>query len=128
MSDQNVKYEIAQRFLVGLRSRDWNALKDLMTEDVFWTLPGDSLISGEAHGVDAVIKRAQTIVSYGLTFTLKHVLYGQHGVALSLNNTAQREGAILDEHLATVFELRDGKISGINTYLSDVDMVNRFFV
>ena len=35
---------------------------------------------------------------------------------------------MLDEHLATVLSIRDGKISGIDTYMSDVDMVNAFFV
>jgi uncharacterized protein len=99
-----------------------------MTEDIVWSLPGSSLISGEAHGVDAVIRRSQLIVSYGLTLTLKHILIGQHGVALSLNNTARRGDRQLDEHLATVFSLREGKICAISTYLSDVEMLNAFFV
>src|SRR5208283_2987150 len=68
------------------------------------------------------------IVSYGLTFTLIHILIGRHGVALSLNNTARRGDLVLDEHLATVLTIRDGKISAIDTYLSDIDMLNAFFV
>jgi hypothetical protein len=83
---------------------------------------------GEARGVDAVIERAQRIVSYGLTFTLKRVLIGQHGLALSLHNTAKRGDVVLDEHLATVCILQDGKICAIHTYLSDVNMLNAFFV
>jgi uncharacterized protein len=54
-------------------------------------------------------------VSYGLTFTLKHILIGQHGVALSLNNTARRGDLVLDEHLATVMNIRDGKTLAIDT-------------
>jgi hypothetical protein len=75
-----------------------------------------------------VIGRAQIIVSYGLTLTLKHILEGQGGLALSLHNTAERQGKILDEHLATVCRLREDRIYSIDTYLSDVDMVNSFFV
>ena len=56
------KKAIAQEFLVGLRSRDWSLLRSIMTEDIVWSLPGTSLISGEASGVDAVIARAQRIV------------------------------------------------------------------
>jgi hypothetical protein len=85
-----------------------------------------SLISGEAHGVDAVIKRSQLITSYGLNFALKHILFGQHGLALSLNNTAWRGTFILDEHL--VCSLREDKICRIETYLSDVDRVDALFV
>jgi len=122
------KSEIANQFLTGLRTRDWDLLKSIMADDVIWNLPGNSLISGEAQGVDAVIRRAQLIVSYGLTFTLEHILIGRHGVALSLNNTARRGDLVLDEHLATVMSIRDGKVFAIDTYLSDIDMLNAFFV
>jgi ketosteroid isomerase-like protein len=122
------KTEIAQQFLAGLRNRDWDLLKSIMTDDIVWSLPGSSLISGEARGAEAVIKRSQLIVSYGLTFSLKNILLGQHGVALSLNNTARRGDLALDEHLATVFALRVRRIFAIATYLSDVEMVNAFFV
>jgi len=122
------KKTIARQFLEALRSRDWGLLRSLITDDIVWTLPGTSLISGEASGVDAVIGRAQRIVSYGLTFNLNHILIGQSGLALSLHNTARKGTQSLDEHLATVCTLRDGKICEINRYLSDVEMVNAFFV
>ena len=122
------KNELAQTFMSGLRNRDWNLLHSIMTSGIIWTVPGSSLISGEARGVDAVIERAQRIVSYGLTFTLKRVLIGQHGLALSLHNTAKRGDVVLDEHLATVCILQDAKVCAIHTYLSDVNMPNAFFV
>ncbi|WP_328606237.1 hypothetical protein OG943_40860 [Amycolatopsis sp. NBC_00345] len=34
---------------------------------------------------------------------------------------------VLDEHLATVCTLQDGKVAAIETYLSDVDGMNAFF-
>jgi len=128
MSEETTKASVAEAFLVGLRNRDWEQLRSIMTPDIVWSLPGTSLISGEARGVDAVIARSQKIVSYGLTFNLKHILFGQFGVALSLHNTAKRGDLVLDEHLATVMSLRDGKVSAIDTHLSDVDMVNTFFI
>jgi ketosteroid isomerase-like protein len=120
--------KLGERFITALRSRDWNLLRSLLTEDVVWNLPGESIISGEARGTEAVVERSQTIVSYDVNFTLKHILIGRHDMALSLHNTASRGDAVLDEHLATVFTLRDGKIAAINTNLSDVDMVNEFFI
>jgi ketosteroid isomerase-like protein len=128
MATDESKKTIARQFLEALRSRDWSLLRSIMTDDIVWTLPGTSLISGEAIGLDAVIGRAQRIVSYGLTFNLNHILIGQSGLALSLHNAATKGTQSLDEHLATVCTLRDGKICEINTYLSDVDMVNAFFV
>lgn len=122
------KNQIAQSFLTALRNRDWELMRSIMMSDIVWSLPGTSLISGEAHGIEAVVRRSQLIVSYDLNFGLKNILFGQHGIALSLNNAARRGALVLDEHLATVCSLIGGKISRIDTYLSDVAMVNAFFV
>lgn len=54
MTTELKKTEIANQFLTGLRTRDWELLKSIMARDVVWNLPGSSLISGEAQGVDAV--------------------------------------------------------------------------
>jgi ketosteroid isomerase-like protein len=128
MHTDATKRTIAGQFHKALSSRDWDLMRSIVTDDIVWSLPGRSLISGEARGVGAVVERAQLIASYGLTFTLKHVLLGQHDVALSLNNTARRGDLVLDEHLAVVCLLRGGRICTINTYLSDVAMVNAFFI
>jgi uncharacterized protein len=122
------KRKLAEGFLSSLKNRDWAKLRSMIDEEAVWTLPGSSVISGEASGVEAVVRRAQTIVGFGINFELKHILIGQHGVALSLHNTARRGGLALDEYLATVMSLCDGKIAAINTYLSDVELVNTFFI
>ena len=128
MNATEEKNAIAQKFIAGLRNRNEDLLRSIMTDDLVWTLPGTSLISGAAGGVDAVIKRAQTIVDYGVNFNLKHILIGYSGAALSLHNTASRGNLVFDEHLVTVLSVTEGKISAINTYLSDVEMLNNFFV
>ncbi|MYO23024.1 ketosteroid isomerase [Salmonella enterica subsp. enterica serovar 4,12:i:-] len=67
------------------------------------------------------------IASFGLNFELKHILVSRDNVALSLHNTARRNDLVLDEHLATVCTLRDGKIAAIETYLPDLPGMNAFF-
>jgi len=119
---------IAKTFLTSLRAKDWAAMRTCMRDDITWSLPGTGPISGLAVGVDATIEKAQKIASYWLTFTLLHLLEGEHGFALSLNNTAERDGLKLDEFLATVCVVREGRIASITTYLSDVAMLNAFFV
>ena len=85
MATEIKKTEIANQFLTGLRTRDWDLLKSIMADEIPWNL-------------------------------------------LSLNNTARRGDLVLDEHLATVIKIRDGKISAIDSYLSGIDMLNAFFV
>jgi len=122
------KKQLAETFLRALGTKNWDLLRSIITEDIFWTLPGTSVISGEVSGADAIITRAQQIVSYGVSLELKHILYGQYNVTLSVHNQASRGELILDEHLATVCTILNGKISKIETYLSDIDGLNAFFI
>ena len=49
MTEQE-KRGIAEDFLRGLRHRDGGLLRSIMADDVVWSLPGESLMSGEAVG------------------------------------------------------------------------------
>jgi uncharacterized protein len=122
------KKEIAEGFITGLSNRDANLLKSIMTDDVVWSLPGKSLMSGEAHGVDAILKRSETLHRYEVKIELEHVVFGYQDVALHLHNTGKRGEKILDEHLTTVCSLRGNKIRRLDTFISDVEMLNAFFV
>lgn len=119
--------EIAKAFHATLVNKDWGAMRALFHDDATWTLPGENTISGRAEGADAVVERAQLIASYGLSFKLENILLSRDNMALGLHNTAERDGLRLDEKLATVCRLRDGKIAEIETFLSDVPGMNRFF-
>lgn len=125
--EASTEKKIAETFLEALKTKDWDLMRSILAPDIVWSLPGASLISGEAVGADAVISRSQRITSYGVDFGLQHILYGQFGFALSINNTARRGDLVLDEQLATVCSLRDDVIVRIDTYLSDVSMANDFF-
>jgi ketosteroid isomerase-like protein len=126
MTDQEKK-QLATSFIAALRAGDPNGFHAIMTDDVFWTLPGKSLVSGIAKGVEGILKRARTIVEYGTDLHVQHIVLGYEGAALLLHNTGQRNGRNLDEYLTTVFALRDGKIARIDTYISDIEMVNAYF-
>lgn len=122
------RYDLAREFHSALITGDLERMRAIMAPEVIWTLPGDNTVSGRAEGVEAVLDRAQLIASYGLTFTLEHTLVSRDHMALALHNTAHRDDAVLDEHLATVCRLRDGKIIEIETFLSDEPGMNAFFV
>ena len=55
--------EIVQKFIAGLRNGDANLLKSVVTDDFVRSLPGKSLMSGEAGGLDSTlpVTRAQFI-------------------------------------------------------------------
>ena len=122
------KLQLATTFLASLKSRNWQLMGSILTEDATWTLPGASLLSGEATGAEAVIDRARKLRDFGVMVELNHILYSMNGVAVSLHNTAGRGELKLDEHVVIVMELWDKKIAKLTTHLNDVASINEFFV
>ncbi len=127
MTTHAEKLDIAERFHNALVQKDWDRMRAIIAADATWVLPGNNRISGSVQGIEAIIERAQLIASFGLTFTLEHVLVSRDHMALALHNTARRDQLVLDEKLATVCYLEDGKIVNIETFLSDLDGMNSFF-
>lgn len=127
-NDESEKFALANTFINSLKNNDWDAMRSIMFENLIWTLPGTSILSGPATGVNAVIKRAKSLKQFGVMFQLQHILYGMHGFTLLLHNTAKRGELILDEHVAIVFDVKDGKIEAMTTHLSDVEGIEQFFV
>lgn len=124
---QEEKLQLAMKFLSVLSAPDEEVVKSVVVDDMLWTFPGSSIISGEAHGVGGVMKRAKTIASYGVHVEVGRPVYGHSGVAVFLHNTGSKNGHVLDEHLAAVFSFRGDKIERLDTFLSDVPMVKAFF-
>lgn len=120
--------KIAEDFLAAYKDHDWDSIRKLLHPNIEWTLPGEGKISGTAKGADSVIERVKTIVNGGVVTKLHHILVGQNGLTLSLNNTATAaDGRVLDEELATVLTAQNGLITKIDTYLSDVAMMEKYF-
>jgi hypothetical protein len=98
-----------------------------MTDDVVWSIPGKSLMSGEAHGAEAILKRAEIMQPYEVKVEIEHLVYGFKDVGQHLHNTGKHGDKVLDEHLTNVYVLRGNKICRIDTFISNVDMLNAFF-
>ncbi|SDC25241.1 hypothetical protein SAMN05216410_1485 [Sanguibacter gelidistatuariae] len=119
---------VGHAFLRAYAARDWDSLRALFHADVTWDLPGRGPISGRAAGVEAVIDRVRRIVDGGTRTQLLHVLTGSSGVALLLHNTGRKaDGRLLDEHLITLLRTREDQIAAVETYLSDIEMMQAFF-
>jgi ketosteroid isomerase-like protein len=118
---------IIERFITGLETQDRELLRSITTEDVVWSLPGTNLMAGELPGVDGMLKRARILKRFGVTLEVLHLLTGRTGVAVMLHNTGTHNGKALDEYLTTVGQLREGRLSRLDTYISDIPMLDSYF-
>lgn len=120
--------KIAEDFLAAYAAHDFERIEPLLHDEIEWSLPGNGKISGIATGIAAVVRRVKTIIESGISTELHDILIGQYGITLSLHNSATKpDGRVLEEQLATVLTIDSGLITRIDTYLSDVPMMERFF-
>jgi uncharacterized protein len=122
------KRELAIDFATALKARNTELLQSFVTEDVVWSLPGTSLMSGEVHGVDGILMRAEILDAFEVNVQIEHVVVGYKDVGFLLHNTGRKDGKLLDEYLTTILTLRGNKIQRLDTLISDVPMLNEYFV
>lgn len=121
-------FAVAEEFRAAQLAGDRTRLRDVLSEDVIWVLAGDNTVSGEARGVAAVFARFDQLVHYGVHIGIEHITVGRDGAALIMHNTGEHNGRTLDEHLVSTMTVTDRTIVRIDTYLSDLDMMNAYFV
>jgi hypothetical protein len=78
----------------------------------------------EAYGANEPLSIRRLEVVKGRPFL--HMKRNARKVAIMLHNTGQHGDSVLDEYLTSVLSLRGEKIQRIDTYISDVPMLNCF--
>jgi ketosteroid isomerase-like protein len=126
--DPATLFAVAEEFRAAQVAGDETRLRAVLSEDVVWVLAGDNTVSGEARGIPAVFARFERLAHYGVHIGIKHITIGRDGAALIMHNTGEHEGRTLDEHLVSAMAITDGKIVRIDTYLSDLNMMNAYFI
>ncbi|MBF4571896.1 nuclear transport factor 2 family protein [Herbiconiux sp. VKM Ac-1786] len=125
-------YESRATFVNDLRSalstQDKTKLTALVHNDVVWALPGDNAVSGETVGVDGIFTRLAKLSSFDVRIEIQNGMVSPDGVAMVLHNTGTHNGLTLDEYLVSAVTLVGDKASRIDTYISDIPMMDAYFV
>jgi ketosteroid isomerase-like protein len=108
-------------------TQDRELLTSLVHENFVWKLPGENAVSGHVIGVDGVFSRFAKLAAYGVRISIEQVTVNREGIAFILHNTGDHGGRTLDEYLVTVITVIDGKAAELETYLSDIPMMNAYF-
>ena len=116
------KFKLGNDFLLAFKNRDWDLLRSIITDDCSWSLPGSGELAGQSDGREQVIDKAKQFVNK-LSLQPDHIQTSLNCVAMAIYNKACTGIPGADEHVATVSTVRDGKISSISSFFSDVDGV-----
>jgi len=91
------------------------ALREVLTEDIVWHVPGSNAISGEYHGIDAVMSyfaRRRDVADRSFRLTSRQVLTGDEGwIASVTDGRAAIDGQDFTWSTVGLYQVRHGRIA-----------------
>jgi uncharacterized protein len=119
-------FEILRAFNEG----DLATLRDSVTPDVTYVIPGRALVSGEFSGIDGVVGAFQRLRQLsGDTVTVEPQLVVSYGdeVMFTARVTAEHGGRTMDVVNAYAFHFEDGKLASGQLFPGDLHAIEAFF-
>src|SRR5262249_30429398 len=87
--------ELAHKFLSVLSTPDENVVRSVVADEMVWSFPGSSVISGEAQGVGGVKARGKVNAADNVDGEIRRAVYGYNGVAIILHNHQPESPCVL---------------------------------
>ena len=127
----NTNEDIVRRGYEAFGQGDMGTLRSLMTPDVVQSVPGNTPVSGEHKGVDAVLgyyAKLAEMTGGTLSADLQSVKDDGPDKVLAVHHlSAQRDGKSYDEVEKLHFTLSGGKISRLDEEHPDLAKFDSFF-
>jgi len=108
------KERIVRDFYAARGRRDWDAVRELLADDVVWRESGNQDYSGDHHGRDTVAELLARFVEItGGTFMLepREIIYTAEHVAATVRWRADRDGVQVDGNDLAIYRIADGRIA-----------------
>lgn len=110
---ERVVREFHERQRVFYAGGDAEPLRELLTDDIVWHVPGRSPIAGDHEGIDvmAYFDRRRTLARATFRIQVREVLAQGDLVVQLADGTAELGGSAVAWETVGVFRVRDGRIA-----------------
>lgn len=103
---------------------DMDTLREVFAPDIEWHLPGRSTISGDYHGIDAVLGFFGTLFEIsGGTFKAQLLECGELTsdlVACLIHRSGTAPAGTIDQRTVLLFQMRDGRATEVTEFAYDL--------
>lgn len=115
--------QTVERYMDGFRKGDHQQILSCLTDDVEWWLPG----AFDLRGKEAFDKEIENDAFVGQPEIVVSRLTEENGVVVAEGTVRARrkDGVILQLAMCDVFEMRDGRIRRLTSYLMETPATNR---
>ena len=110
--------QVVDRYMEGFRRSDHADILGCLTDDVVWDIPGAFLVSGKPafdHEIENDAFVGPPDIAVTRVMEEDDVVIAEGSV-----RARKRDGGILHLRFCDVFDMRDGKIARLTSYLSEI--------
>ena len=107
--------QTVQRYMDGFRATDREMILSCLTDDVSWSIPGMFDVQGKAEFANHIVDEGfagKPVITVSRLVEENDVVIAEGSV-----KAPRADGEILDLAFCDVFEMRNGKISRLVSYL-----------
>jgi len=125
----DVNIHVVRRLYEAFEQGDDEALLDTLGLDVEWYVPDTLPYGGTFHGVEQVrdyLAALPSFVERGNLDTIRMIDAGNHVVVVGRWSSRTAGGVKFDSRFANIFEVRDGKIVRLDSFLDSARVLRAF--
>jgi uncharacterized protein len=122
--------DLARKGFAAFARGDMAAAGQFLADDTRWHFPGHNPLSGDYEGVTEVLGVFGKVFALsGGTFQseLHDVLANDEHIVMLVTDRAEREGRKLDDNVAQVLHVRNGKVTDVWIHHTDQSSVDAFW-
>ncbi|HVE60827.1 MAG TPA: nuclear transport factor 2 family protein [Chitinophagaceae bacterium] len=106
-----------EKYIEGFKASDHSKILSCLTEDIYWEVPGFFSITGK-QAFDKEIENDAFVGSPNITIT-RMIEEDNVVVAEGTVQSSKKDGGMLDAVFCDVFEMENGKIKRLTSYLME---------
>lgn len=115
-----------QTFFAACAAKNMRRIREVMADDVTWTVPGQHPLAGTKRGVTEVLAFFERLAKAQLQ--TEPLVVTEHGdYVIDHHRSFSREAGGLDLTWCQVFRFRDGKIQAVVDHCANQQQVDDFF-
>jgi ketosteroid isomerase-like protein len=129
MKEENDHVLAVRRLLDAFEQEDDEALLDTLSAEAEWYVPDVLPYGGTFHGVEQVrdyLHSLSSFVERGTHDTVRMIDSGDHVVVLGNWSSHTADGQPFHSRFASIFEVRDGEIVRLDSYLDTARVLDAF--
>jgi uncharacterized protein len=128
MPEQHPNVQLIHQFFQAYATQDLNAIRQIVSPDIEWIIPGRHPLSGTKAGVEQVLDYFSQLSAY--SFAAQPLVMGyndEYVIDCHLNWSNRPEGENLRSMSCLLWKIRNGKIVQVYNFPQDQHLVDAFF-